>query len=257
MIVNTRRLFCRLLRTLNISTVCDVGSMDGSDALRFRRMLPNAIILALEPNPQNFKLMAVDEKLRRAGIRILPLAASDRASTAPFFVVEADYSPESQRAWRGMSSLHRRADASLLAEIVQVATVRLDELLAAESLANGPIALWIDTEGMAFEVIRGAAAVTSAIRLLHVEVETRPVIGPSQKLFADVEEALTKAGFVLLATDQPRSSLQLNALFVRADLVCANARTISVWLHALRLRRIVARSILPFVPRALARALAG
>jgi hypothetical protein len=51
--------------------------------------------------------------------------------------------------------------------------------------------------------------------------------------------------------------LQLNALFARADLVLANARTILFWLHALRLRRIVAQSILPFVPRALARALAG
>jgi len=256
-IVNTRRLFCRLLRTLDISTVCDVGSMDGSDALRFRRMLPNAVILALEPNPRNFELMAVDEQLRRAKIRILPLAASDRGSTAPFFVVEADYSPEGQRAWRGMSSLHRRADASLLAEIVQVATVRLDELLATESLSNGPIALWIDTEGMAFEVIRGAAAVTSAIRLVHVEVETRAVIGPSQRLFADVEQALTNAGFVLLATDQPRSSVQLNALFVHADLVFANTRAILFWLHAFRLRRIVARALLPFVPRALARALVG
>ena len=39
LILDTRRLFCRLLRTLEIETVCDVGSMDGSDALRFRRVL--------------------------------------------------------------------------------------------------------------------------------------------------------------------------------------------------------------------------
>lgn len=29
MIVNTRRLFCRLLRVLGVETVCDIGSMDG------------------------------------------------------------------------------------------------------------------------------------------------------------------------------------------------------------------------------------
>jgi FkbM family methyltransferase len=90
LIVNTRRLFCRLLRTFDIATVCDVGSMDGSDALLFRRVLPRAAILALEPNPGNFALMAADTRLERAGIRVSPAAASDRGSLAPFFVIAAD-----------------------------------------------------------------------------------------------------------------------------------------------------------------------
>ena len=105
MIVSTRRLFCRLLRTFDIATVCDVGSMDGDDALRFRRALPNAAVLALEPNPRNFALMAEDDRLKRAGIRILPVAASDRRSEAPLFVVDADYAPGRDLARRGMSSL--------------------------------------------------------------------------------------------------------------------------------------------------------
>ena len=66
-IVSTRRLFCRLLRTFDIATVCDVGSMDGADALRFRRALPNAAVLALEPNPRNFALMAADDRAQTRG----------------------------------------------------------------------------------------------------------------------------------------------------------------------------------------------
>ena len=157
MIVDTRRLFCRLLRTFDVTTVCDVGSMDGSDALRFRRALPNATILALEPNPRNFALMEADERLLGEGIRLMPVAASDRAATADFFVVAADYSPADHTAWRGMSSLHRRSDASVLAEVVRVRTARLDELLVGEALDAGPIALWVDTEGMAYEALSGAA----------------------------------------------------------------------------------------------------
>jgi hypothetical protein len=71
LIADTRRLFARLLRTLEIATVCDIGSMDGSDALRFRRRLPDATVLALEPNPSNFELVATDDGLRRGSIRDL------------------------------------------------------------------------------------------------------------------------------------------------------------------------------------------
>lgn len=250
MILNTRRLFCRLLRTLEIETVCDVGSMDGSDALLFRRALPAARILAFEPNPTNLALMRADERLQRARIRVLPFAASDCRSEAPFFVVEADYAREESRAWRGMSSLYRRSDGySRLAEIVNVRTARLDEFLLAEKLESRPIALWIDAEGMAFEVVRGAAAVARSTSLIHVEVETRPVIGANQKLYAEVEKALNDAGFVLLATDQPRDSVQFNALFVRGGLPRARTASVFFWVAALRLRRIATSNVRRVVPR--------
>lgn len=255
LILNTRRLFCRLLQTFEIETVCDVGSMDGSDALRFRRMLPGATILALEANPRNFALMDVDEELRRKAIRILPFAASDRESDAPFFIAKADHTDGSGPARRGMSSLHRRSDDSQLAEVVEVHTIRIDTLLAAESLDDRPIAFWIDTEGMAFEVIQGAAAVLPSTCMLHVEVETEAIIGVHQKLFSDVAKILGETGFVLLATDQPRNHLQFNALFIRADLLRAKARKIHYWAKAMRLRRIIAHHVLRLVPYGVRQAL--
>ena len=153
-----------------------------------------------------------------------------------------------------MSSLHRRSDGSRLEE-VRVRTVRLDKLLAAESLANEPIAFWIDTEGMALEVIRGASGVFQSTRMLHVEVETKPCIGANQKLFADVEKTLIEAGFVLLATDRPQHHLQFNALFIRADHRRAKAGEIRWWTAAVRLRRIVAHTTLRFMPGRLRRRL--
>ena len=254
MIVNTRRLFCRLLRTFDIATVCDVGSMDGDDALRFRRVLPRASILALEPNPRNFALMAADERLERAGIRVLPVAASDRSSRAQMFVVDADYARGRDLARRGMSSLHERSDWTRLSSVVEVPTVRVDELLVSESLAAGPIALWIDTEGMAFEVIRGGSGVLGATRMMHVEVETRPIIGAAQKLFADVEQAALDAGFVLFATDQRRDVLQFNALFINADALRENMAEIARHAQYERLWCTVTRTIVRSMPGRLQRA---
>jgi FkbM family methyltransferase len=247
LIVNTRRLFCRLLRTLEIATVCDVGSMDGSDALSFRRILPQATIFALEPNPKNFALMVADERLRRLDIRVLPVAASDRRGEAPFYVIETDDGTARVRARRGMSSLYERAEWTRLTTVVNVPTVRLDELLTGES-SDAPIALWIDTEGMAFEAIRGGAGLLRSTRMIHVEVETQPVIGAAQKLFSDVERMLLEAGFVLLATDQRPDVLQFNALFIRP--VCSKAKMAQIARYARyeRLRRVATGAIVRFVP---------
>jgi len=245
LILDTRRLFCRLLRTLAIETVCDVGSMDGTDALLFRRFRASARILAFEPNPRNFALMTADARLRRERIGVLPFAASDRRGTAPFFVVDADYTARADRARRGLSSLYQQSADS---KTVQVPTVRLDEVLAAEAVDRQPIALWIDTEGAAFEAIRGATGVLAATRILHVEVETKPIINTAQKLFADVERALTDVGFVLFATDQRRDVLQFNALFVRADSLREKATEIRRYAARERVRRTLEHAVLRLIP---------
>jgi FkbM family methyltransferase len=249
LILNTRRLFCRLLRTFDVATVCDVGSMDGADALRFRRVLPNATVLALEPNPRNFALMAADESLRRADIHVLPVAASDHRAEAPFFVLDADYAAGRDFARRGMSSLHKRSDNWPLAETVRVRTVRLDSLLAAEGCAGENIGLWIDTEGMAFEAISGASDVLDRTQMLHVEVETEPCIGANQRTLPDVERLLIDAGFVLLATDQPRSAMQFNALFVRADGLRRRATEVRWHVARERVRWVATRAVHPLLPR--------
>lgn len=247
MILDTRRLFLKLLRTFDIDTVCDVGSLDGADALRFRRVLPAAEIIALEPNPRNFRVMSANAVLREHRIRALPLAASDCDSDAQFYVVDADYSARGNPAFRGMSSLHRRSDGSRLAEVVRVRTVRLDGLLAGSE--NGRrVALWIDTEGMAFETIAGAAGVLASTRLLHVEVETEACIGATQRLLPDVERLLIEAGFVLLATDQPRASMQLNALFLAEDLLRTQAAEIRWHSTSGLLQRRVRRAVVPLLP---------
>ena len=251
-LLDTRRLFLKLLRTFEVDTVCDVGSMDGADALRFRRELPSAEIIAFEPNPRNFALMETDARLARRGIRVLPVAASDRDGEAPFFVVAAQYVRNRDLPRRGMSSLHRRSDASVLAETVQVPTLRLDRALAADG-GRRRVALWIDAEGAAYEAIAGAADVLDRTQIVHVEVETVPCVGAQQRLFADVEKLLLEAGFTLLATDQPRTAMQLNALFVRAEYLRTKAAQIGWHSANGRLRGRLWRSVRVLLPPRLRR----
>ncbi|MGH3429353.1 MAG: FkbM family methyltransferase, partial [Mycobacteriales bacterium] len=108
------------------------------------------------------------------------------------------------------------------------------------------VALWIDTEGKAYEVIEGAAGLSRRVHLLHVEVETSACIAAAQRLYPDVRSLLESMGFEEIATDQVRTSTQFNAVFVRGELpmrvrmrvtialVCARTR----WLLVAVCRRL-------------------
>src|ERR1700730_1397779 len=119
MIVNTQRLFAKLLRAIQINAICDVGSMNGADALAFRNAVPRSSIYAFEPNPENFRRMEANPVFQERNIQIVSAAATNYDGEAEFFLVEADYSLRDGRS--GMSSLYRRTDEEPAA-IVQVKT---------------------------------------------------------------------------------------------------------------------------------------
>lgn len=201
---------------MRVDVVCDVGSLNGADALRFRRAAPNADIIAFEPNPENYQAMLATPALRRAAVATLPYAAAERDGEAEFYVVPVA-GPE-HLARRGMSSLYQRSEPERRGKAVRVSTRRLDGILAARNIEGKRIALWIDAEGAAYEVLQGATGILDRVSLIHVEVETAPCIGATQKLHGDVAALLAGLGFCELATDCRTDSLQFNALYVRRGL---------------------------------------
>lgn len=236
MIVNTHRLFTRLLPRLRIGVVCDVGSMDGADALLFSKAAPQARILAFEPNPENLRLMQANPALRARNIQLVPMAATDADGEAEFFLVAADYARNDPR--RGMSSLLRRTDEWAPAASVRVRTTRLDTFLAEPPPSLG-IALWIDAEGKAYETIEGATGIAPHVRMLHVEVEAVPCVATGQKLYPQVKTLLERLGFREVATDMPTTHVQFNAVFTRVDLPAALRFQVTVQLMRVRLRYVV------------------
>ena len=251
MIVNTRRLFARLLSTMDIGAICDVGSMNGADALLFSAAAPGSSVYAFEPNPLNFRLMQANRAFQERNIQLVPLAATNYDGEAEFFLVEAEYSQLDTR--RGMSSLFRRSDEWAPAAVVQVRTTRLDTFLADKCLADARLALWIDTEGAAYEVIEGLSGVADHVHLLHVEVETSPCIGSDQKLYPQVKSLLQRMGFTEVATDYPSSGIQFNALYVRSELSAGTKFRINAWLAGARLRYLLVRALSRLCPACLRR----
>lgn len=216
MVLNTRRLFARLLQEMQITTVCDVGSMNGDDALAFRAALPHATVFAFEANPENVRLMQARTRLQHEKIHIVPFAVTNYDGEAPFFLVGADYSTVNDA--RGQSSLYRRSEQSGASAAILVKATRLDTFLGGQHMPHAHIALWIDVEGKAYEVFEGAVGIVQDVKLIHVEVETEPCIASSQRLYSETKALLRDFGFAELATDAPRSWDQFNALFVRRAL---------------------------------------
>jgi FkbM family methyltransferase len=246
LIVNTQRLFAGLLSGLRINVICDVGSMNGADALGFRDAIPDSSIYAFEPNPQNFRQMQMDQVFVDRNIQLVPLAATNVDGDAEFFLVDADYTRRDFR--RGMSSLYKRPGDQGAATPVRVKTTRLDTFLLDKCRPDARLALWIDTEGKAYEVIEGMTGIADRVQLLHVEVEAMPCIGTTQRLYSEVKTLLNELGFAECATDQPSSSSQFNALFIRSDLsAITRMRTKAslgyAWLRRLLLR--LARRVCP------------
>ena len=238
--LNTRLLFLALLRDLDIDVICDVGSMNGSDALAFRRRRPRARVIAIEPNPENLRSMRNDARLRSASIEVVAAAASNLDGIAPFFVLDANYLTDNAR--RGMSSLRSRDGVAYAGAAVNVKVLRLDSLLQENIAAQARIALWIDSEGQACEVLEGMRDIAAQVQLLHVEVESQACISSDQRLYPEANAMLEALGFEEIATDYPSTNPQFNAVYVRRGQSTRCTRQIERRLRWGRLRRrLIAR----------------
>lgn len=224
-----RYLFYALILLVRPSVICDVGSCDGTEAFKFRRLRPRARIVAFEANPHNYARIASDSRSRK--IELHSEAASDIDGETTFHVLETP--PESP--WtRGGSSLKRRGPEIKLGlgeEPVPVRALRLDTLLGD---APGPIALWVDVEGAAGQVIDGLAAIVDRVAFICVELESA-AIWDGQETAAPVLDRLARLGFEILATT-PDSVHQDNYLLVR-DVPRLKLRLATVMAHAAQLAR--------------------
>lgn len=245
-VVNTRRLFCGLLRSLGADLVCDIGSMDGQDALLFKRRAPVSRVIAFEANPINFDGMRANAALAANSVAVEPLAICERDGVADFFVVRSDH--PAWHARRGMSSLYARAQADQLDRVVRVSTSRLDSYVARHASDARRLALWIDVEGKAYEVIDGARSILARVLLIHVEVETRPLISAAQKTYLEVRELLLESGFTELASDFPLTGGQFNVLYVRLPAAPAERAALELHLARATWRRHATNLVYRFLP---------
>ena len=127
--------------------VIDVGANIGHYSKYFSdKVGPNGRVIAVEPVPQTFELLAANvTKFRHANVSLLALAASDRSGTASINVPNWDETR--------LSNYHRAGISEDATSGLNVLTLALDDLRL-----QHPISLIkIDTEGHDEAVLRGLA----------------------------------------------------------------------------------------------------
>lgn len=228
-VLKTKYAFHALLRLLEPDLVLDVGSQDGADSKRFRKLLPQAEIIAFEGNPSHYAAMLEDGEIERKQIRVVHSLISDTQGKRPFFVQRPIAG--ARHFNRGTSSLTRRDEEGAIAEEVLLDSVRIESFLAREYPQSSSVALWIDVEGHAYSVLEGMGTAKDRVKLVHVEVETAEM-WPRQKIEADVLRLA--AGLDLVPIARGADAVQRDLILVKRAWYEANRVRIHCMLQLCR-----------------------
>jgi FkbM family methyltransferase len=218
-VLKTKYAFHALLWLLNPDVVLDIGSMDGADSKRFRTLLKKSDIVAFEANPDNFSLINADDAISKNRIRVVNQLVSCKEGPQFFYIQRPDKTKLNSN--RGTSSALPRTELGMLNEEVRINSVRLDSFLHNDYGKATKVAMWVDVEGFAYEVLESMQGSIGHIHLIHVEVETREC-WPGQKLESDVLQLLESMGYVLLA--HGKNDVQRDLVLVSKSWYNSNAR---------------------------------
>ena len=113
----------------------------------------------------------------------------------------------------------QRSEPGMETKEVQLDAVRIDSFLKQEYPDKNRIAMWIDVEGHAYEVLEGLSKVKDSIYLIHVEVETQEV-WPGQKVESDILALVKNMGFTPVA--RGANQIQHDLILVKESWYYAN-----------------------------------
>lgn len=197
--MDTQAIFSRFLSIQKPQVIFDIGSRDGTEASKFKRLSPTSKVIAFEANPElipNFK-----DKL---GISVHNLAVSNFEGPSTFKISDLTH---------GCGSL--REDTNPNGKEINVTVTTLDTFVKSHDL-KGSFALWIDVEGCTNEVLEGGSKSLSNVSIIHAEVESRE-LWKNQSTFQDVSKKLQDKGFIQLCSSMNDSIGQGNAIFINKN----------------------------------------
>ena len=210
MATNTHVLFSALLQGAGADCLCEIGSRDGEDALRFRNVFPRARILAYEANPHNFALIEADARFAAAKIELFSCAVSNTDGEATFNVTVV--SSNDPHGVSGTSSLLGGASVEVK-ETVRVKTRRLDGLIEERCAECRRIGLWVDVEGAEYMVFEGMEGIRDRVAVIHVETAMKPM-RDGQRTMPEVTALLDRMGFDLVDAGFAETDLWGDAVYV-------------------------------------------
>ena len=201
----------RIIDLVQPDLFVEIGAFEAAFSIQMRKRFPASPVIAFEANPRVAALHG--DKARAAGVDYREAAVADADGSVTFNIVEVVAGKDMPFENR-MGSLHDLGLRDSRTTPVTVKAQRLDSAL--QDTAAQRACLWIDVEGAATAVVRGAPVTLARTAIVYCEVESSQV-WKEQDLDDVLMRNLAEAGFVLVARDCQKW-FQKNCLFLRETL---------------------------------------
>jgi FkbM family methyltransferase len=183
----------RLLTSLGVNVVLDVGACDGGYSRLLRQIGYRGRIVSFEPIAESYAKLRADRR-RDPAWRGMPLALSDQPGERPMHV---SWHPDQTSFYEPVADARTWFEgAAPVKTIATVQVARLDDVIVSclDGIQRPRVFLKMDTQGHDLAVLRGAAAALDVVVGMQSEVAVR-ALNAGAPLLLDSLEALTAPGF--------------------------------------------------------------
>ena len=193
-------LFFDSVKTCSPNEFLEIGCFKAEFSIRLRKFLQECKVTAFEANPYNYK--KYHDAITTAGVNHVHSAVSNKEGKITFKLQNKDFNVGNN------SILERTRDPIKGYVDVEVDCIKIDSFTDKQSK---DICIWIDAEGVGYEVLLGAKETLKKTKYVIIEVEEIQY-WKKQKIDADVYALMSEMGFKPIARDQEYSK-QYNILF--------------------------------------------
>lgn len=207
------------LNFADIKTILDVGSRDGIQAIELSKAFPNALILAIEGNPDTIDVLKTNIA-SYPNISCVESIVSDHDGNTTFYKIDREKTitphPDGNP---GASSLYL-ADPTYphekYAQIpIEMKCLTLDTICNTHGLGSIDL-IWIDLQGAEIKALSGLRGRLMQVQYIWVEITHKPLYF-GQPLFPEFDSFMQENGFELLTPVHPEAYFE-DALYRRKNL---------------------------------------
>lgn len=197
--------FFGLVLSKNIELFLEVGAYDGQVGAKVKKLLPNSEVHSYEASIHNYNKF----KNKINGVNYHNLAISNFIGEDTFFI-QAKKNGKPVPKHMKNNSLLKRTENNVQYEKTNVKVDTIDNLFPS---SNKNAAMWIDVEGVGYEVLLGAKEFLKNVSLLKIEVESYQ-FWENQIMDEKIIDLLKEENFTIDSIDQERKN-QYNIIFVK------------------------------------------
>lgn len=210
----------KIYQTLNIfkkldsiKYILDLGCRDGSEAIQFSTLFPNAKIISIEANPNQIPIIKNNIKDYK-NIEVFNFGASDEDDELDFNVSSTVNVGNSSFLEKNNS--YENYERMEFHKPIKVKTKRLENFLKEQNIPNVDI-LWMDIQGFEGKALAGLGDYISKIKIIYSEITYKEMY-KGQILFDKFDFEMLKNGFYCIYRDYKHGDFWGDSIYLKSRL---------------------------------------